>query len=228
MARKSPVLPYDPVFRASIVDTVYEKMRDLILDGGLEPGRTITVQSLSAVFDVSAMPIRETLRRLVAERALTVVAGRSVGIPRLTIDKLDDLRRVRIQLESIAMAWAIRALTPKDFDDLAGHIDSMEFAITKGDRAGYVSANRRFHFVIYRASESPALLSAIESLWLQIGPFFSLLNESGNWQLANVQHRELREALIRKDLKNARAALRSDINGGLDVLKTMLAKSRSS
>lgn len=45
------------------------------------------------------MPVREALHRLVAEKALTVVAGRSVGIPPLSIERLKDLKRVRVEIE---------------------------------------------------------------------------------------------------------------------------------
>ena len=218
---KATVAP-DPVSRLTLKETVYEKLRDLILNGGIEPGRTVTVQSLADAFGVSPMPIREILHRLVAEKALTIVEGRSVGIPRLTIDRLVDLRRIRVELESIATTWAIRHLNAADFQTLADAIERMDEAIEKGDRAGYVSANRTFHFTIYDCAGSPSLLSIIETLWLQVGPYFSLLDQSGNWSLANGHHRDLRDALLRKDVRAARRALQHDIEGGLGVLNNML------
>jgi DNA-binding GntR family transcriptional regulator len=39
----------------------------------------VTIQSLSDAFGVSTMPVREVLNRLVAEKALTVICGRSVS-----------------------------------------------------------------------------------------------------------------------------------------------------
>jgi DNA-binding GntR family transcriptional regulator len=58
----------------------------------------VTIQSLSDAFGVSTMPVREVLNRLVAEKALTVISGRSVGIPPLTIERLEDLRRVPVEI----------------------------------------------------------------------------------------------------------------------------------
>jgi DNA-binding GntR family transcriptional regulator len=58
----------------------------------------VTIQSLSDAFGVSTMPVREVLNRLVAEKALTVISGRSVGIPPLTIERLEDLQRVRVEI----------------------------------------------------------------------------------------------------------------------------------
>ena len=72
----------------------------------------MTVQSLAEAFGVSAMPVREALHRLSAAQALTVVAGRSVGIPALTVERLEDLRRVRGEIEGLAAAWAAAAPHP--------------------------------------------------------------------------------------------------------------------
>lgn len=96
-------LAFSPVPRATIQDLVYEKLRELIQNGGIEPGRTVTVQSLAEAFGVSAMPVREAMHRLVAEKALKVVAGRSVGIPMLAVQRLEVLRRVRVEIEGAAI-----------------------------------------------------------------------------------------------------------------------------
>ena len=87
MALTNRSLPLRPVPRETVQDHVYRQLKELILNGGIEPGRTVTIQSLADAFGVSAMPVREALHRLVAEKALTVVAGRSVGIPPLNIDR---------------------------------------------------------------------------------------------------------------------------------------------
>ncbi len=78
VARK---LPHRPVGRETVQDRVYREIRQMILNGEIEPGQTLTIQGLSEAFRVSAMPVREALRRLMAEQALMVVSGRSVGIP---------------------------------------------------------------------------------------------------------------------------------------------------
>ena len=40
-----------------------------------------------------------------AEKALTLVSGRSVGIPHLTTERLEDLRQVRVEIEGTAIKW---------------------------------------------------------------------------------------------------------------------------
>ncbi len=222
LERSQQDVAYSPISRVTVQDHVYGKLRDLILNGGIEPGRTVTVVSLSEAFGVSAMPVREAIQRLVAEKALTVVAGRSVGIPHLTLERLDDLRRVRVEIEGSAVEWAAGRLSAQELRHLDTLIATMDRAKAERDRAGYVPANRDFHFTIYRAAGSDALLSIIESLWLQIGPFFNVLNETDNWLSANEEHRALRRALVTVDKIAARQALQADIDGAAQTLRDVL------
>jgi DNA-binding GntR family transcriptional regulator len=222
MALINRSLPLRPVPRETVQDHVYRQLKELILNGGIEPGRTVTIQSLSDAFGVSAMPVREALHRLVAEKALTVVAGRSVGIPPLSIDRLEDLTRARIEIEGVATEWAARVISASDLAKLDALIATMEAAQAAGDGKRYVPANRDFHFTVYRAAESETLLSIIESLWLRIGPYFDLLNAAGGLRASNAEHRRIRDALGRGDGLEARAALKSDIEGAAKTLRALL------
>ena len=225
LVRTHQELAYSPVSRATIQDHVLSKLRELIQNGGIEPGRTVTVQSLAEAFGVSTMPVREAIHRLVAEKALTVVAGRSVGIPPLTLERLEDLRRVRVEVEGMAARWAAQSISSEDMDHLGRLIEEMHLAGPENDRARYVPANRDFHFTIYRAAGSETLLSIIESLWLQIGPYINLLTQSNNWGPSGVQHEAILTALQRRDQAAACRALQSDIDGAATALGRVLAAS---
>ncbi|WP_035485756.1 GntR family transcriptional regulator [Geminicoccus roseus] len=215
-------LPLRPVGRESMQDRVYRQLVAMILDGELEPGRTVTIASIAQAFQVSAMPVREALHRLTAAKALTVVAGRSVGIPPLSVERLSDLRRVRVEVEGLAAEWAAAHVTPAMLARLDSRIQAMSACVATGDQGGFVPANREFHFTIYEAAGSASLLALIESLWLQIGPYLSLLRGSGNWRNANIQHQVLRDALARHDGKAARAALEADITDAAVILEGLL------
>jgi DNA-binding GntR family transcriptional regulator len=220
-AEKRPL--YRPVARDTVQEQVYRQLKELILDGEVEPGSTVTIQGLADAFGVSAMPVREALHRLTAAQALTVVAGRSVGIPPLSVARLEDLRRVRGEVEGLAAEWAAANATPDTLARLDGLIARMENFTAGADRKPFVPANREFHFTVYRAAGSESLLAVIEPLWLQIGPYLSLLRGSGNWRTANGQHRAVRDALGRSDGAAARRALRADIDEAAAILARLLA-----
>lgn len=215
-------LPFKPVPRDTVQDRVHRQIRDLILDGEIEPGQTVTLQSLADAFGVSIMPVREALHRLTAEKALTVIAGRSVGIPPLSVERFRDLRRVRIEIEGVAARWAAESITAEELARLDELIATMEACSANGEQRAFVPANREFHFAIYRAARSDCLMTMIEPLWLQIGPYLALLRGSGSWRIANNQHRSLAAALARRDGEAARRALVADIDEAAALLERIL------
>ena len=212
----------EPLERDTLQDRVYSQMAALILDGGIAPGQLVTIQRLAEAFGVSTMPVREALKRLSAAHALTVVSGRSIGIPALTLERLTDLRNVRIEVEGTAAAWAAMSIDAAGLAHLEEQLRLMERSISGADTLDYLRANRAFHFTVYRAAGSPTIVSLIEILWLQISPYFNLLRESGNYVSANLHHRAMANALARRESEAARAAIISDITGSYEVLAKIL------
>lgn len=213
-----PGLKVIPLNRETLQDRVHRRICDMILDGEIEPGQLVTIQSIADACGVSHMPVREALKRLQAANALTVVTGRSIGIPRLSRAKLDDLRDVRLETESLAAKWAVRHVSESEVSSLVSECVKLEKANAAEDVRSYLRANHAFHFSIYRAARSETLLAIIENLWLQISPYFSLLHGSGNYGAANTQHRVMVEALKLRDETMIEMAIRADIDAAYRVL----------
>ncbi len=88
--------------------------------------------------------------------ALAVVAGRSVGIPPLTLERLEDLPSVRVEIEGTATKWAAHLILPANMDHLESLMEEMYLAgadndhFAKINRQGGVAAQRRFGRVPFR------------------------------------------------------------------------------
>ena len=221
-AVSKPVLSVVRAPRDTLQDFVYHQLCELILTGEIAPGQLITIQSLADAFGVSAMPVREALQRLTAARVLTVISGRSIGIPLLTRERLFDLRRVRLEVESLAAMWATANVSEAETSDLETIIQAMETAARAGDNKQYLRGNRAFHFKIYEAARSDALLAIIKTLWLQISPYFHLLHASGNYFKANEQHELMLSALRARDEAAVSLGVRNDIEAAYRVLVPLL------
>jgi DNA-binding GntR family transcriptional regulator len=216
-------LHFVPINRDTIQERIYRQVADLILDGEVAPGQQVTIQRLTESFQVSATPVREALKRLAANGALTFVNGRAMGIPRIDQDRLDDLRAVRLEVESLAVTWAAERRTDAHLAAIRQEKHHLERAVADNDVSAYLRSNRAFHFAIYRASGSPTLVNIIENLWLQIGPYFNLLRESDNYASSNERHRAMWESIRARDAVAAREALAGDINGAYEIISRMLA-----
>lgn len=212
-----------PLNRETLQDRVYRRVCDLILDGEIAPGQLVTIQSLADACEVSHMPVREALKRLTAANALTVVSGRSIGIPPLNRASLMDLRNVRVEVEAIAAVWACRNITDAELKDLGAVYDRLTAANATGDARAFLRANHNFHFTLYRAARSETLLTIIEKLWLQISPYFNLLRGSGNYIVSNTHHQAIVDALNARDEKRVADAVRADIDDAYLVLLDLVA-----
>jgi DNA-binding GntR family transcriptional regulator len=163
-----------PLIRDPLHQRVYDELRRIIMAGGFAPGTEVTLKSVSQLMGTSEMPVRDAVRRLIAERALETLPGRRIGVPNLSSVQYREILRLRTLLEGEATREACRHLTKPELAAIRGHADEL----ARG-RAGGLSAaesllvNQRFHFRIYAASHMPVLLAFIESLWLQIGPLFN-------------------------------------------------------
>jgi DNA-binding GntR family transcriptional regulator len=219
---KKPELRVTPLARDTLQERAYRRICDLILDGGIAPGQVVTIQDLAEAFGVSTMPVREALKRLTAAGALSLVTGRSMGIPRLSLDRLADLRRVRLSVEGIATEWAADLIESGELARLRRQCNLLNRAAKDENVKDYLRANRAFHFIIYNAARSPTLVAMIETLWLQIGPYLNLLRGSGNYVASNTTHRAIVDALAAHDGKAAQKALRADINDAYAILAKML------
>lgn len=217
-----PTLAVARAPRDTLQDFVYRQLCELILTGEMAPGQLITIQSLADAFGVSAMPVREALQRLTAARVLTVISSRSIGIPRLTQERLADLRRVRLEVESLAAMWATPNIGGSEMIELEGIVGGMEEAARVGDNKQYLRGNRAFHFKVYQAAHSDSLIAIIETLWLQISPYFHLLRASGNYFKANQQHEIMLSALRARDEAAVSLAVRNDIEAAYRVLIPLL------
>lgn len=203
---------------------VQQQLCDLILQGAFVPGESVTVASIAKALGVSPMPVREAISRLMALGALTVVSGRSIGVPRLGAAEFSDLRRVRLEVETTAVRWAVAAVDEAFIAQLADLLVRMEEAEEAGRVKDFIHVNYKFHFAIYRQAGSPLLLEIISRLWLRMTPQFHLLQSAGHYRVSNHQHRDLLRAISSYDTEAAVEALREDIDSAYEVISEAVSE----
>jgi DNA-binding GntR family transcriptional regulator len=208
------------VERETVQERLYATLRDKLMRGGFEPGQKLKIAELANAFGTSAMPVREALNRLTAERALETMANRTVRVPALSKDSLQELREARFAIEGLAVARAAANMTEATLATLRRLIDAQ--CETDAVHVSEASAeqNRAFHFTIYRQAGSAVLLPIIESLWLQFGPYLREASErfDGREGRGTNFHVEVVDALARGDAPAARAALEADIGRAFDLV----------
>lgn len=151
-------------------EITYARLRDMILFGHLAPGQPVTIQGLITELGAGMTPVREAIRRLTAEGALSPQGNRRVAVPPMTAALLDQVAFARLAIEPHLAGLATARLTPALIARLAAIDAEVTAAIGRGDIPAYLRANHAFHFTLYEAAGAPVLLDLARSLWLRAGP----------------------------------------------------------
>lgn len=208
------------IARETVQERVYGALRDQLMRGGFEPGQKLKIAELAEAFGTSAMPVREALNRLAVERALETLPSRTVRVPALSKDALQDLREMRFAIEGLAISRAASNMTAESLATLKRLIVAQSETDEEHFSEESAEQNREFHFAIYRQSGSTVLLPIIESLWLQFGPYLREASErfDGGAGRGTNFHLDILNALARGDGIAARAALEADIGRSFDLV----------
>lgn len=222
--------PLNPVGRRTVQDSVYDELRRSLIQGLFDPGEVLRIVDVSNRLGTSTMPVREALARLISEQALEAMPNRSVRVPLISRDRLEDLARARALIESEVIALAMPNVTDALVEDLVRLTDACDAVLaTRGREISGEAAdlNHAFHFTLYRAAGSQVMIPIIESLWLQSGPYLrasARLFDAAVDRSATHFHREIIEAVTRRDTPAAQAALRADIGRAFDILRKHLTE----
>ena len=99
--------------KETLYQQAYEALKRAIMEGRLQPGHAVSLRSLASELNVSQMPVRDALNRLVTQRALELLPNRTVRVPFMTRDKFGELAQVRCYLEGQIARLAVSAM-PKN------------------------------------------------------------------------------------------------------------------
>ena len=199
-------------------DRVYRSLRSRIMYGDIMPGVSLTLRGIGKEFGVSMTPARESVRRLVAEGALTMSSSGRISTPELSNERIEELAALRALIE---VELASRAL-PRAHMALIERLQTINGAVAEAvahrDAVSYIRTNLEFHRTLYLRAQAPAMLAMTETVWLQIGPTMRALYGRLRRTEPPQYHRLIIAALRAGDEPGLRLAVRSDVTMGLRML----------
>ena len=205
-------------------EMVYRKLRDLVLFGEIAPGQAVTIQGLTDQLDAGMTPVREAIRRLIAEGALDFMGNRRVCVPNLSVQNVNELIFARQAIEPQLILLATQHTTPEDIDHLCQIDTELDQAIKIGDVTAYLRGNYRFHKALYALSKAPILVSIADGLWLRFGPSLRVVcGRIGTLNLTD-QHKETLSAMRAGDAEKAARAIREDVIQGMEQVRHVMTQ----
>lgn len=201
---------------------VYDQLKGKIISAEMPPGEQIRLRSLAEELGVSLMPVREALWQLESENVIVIESNKSMHVNNLTPKQMEEVLRIRLNLESMAAEEACKLRPGSALAPLEHLVTEMYSSLE--DPARYLEGNRSFHFALYKLAESPMLMRMIGLLWARVGPYSYLYTPLKHLSVAMKYHEAILGALMKRDKKAIAGALRADLQAAADLIKPFLVE----
>lgn len=204
---------------------IAELLRGEILSLQLKPGERLRSAPLRERYGVSLSVVREALTRL-AESGL-VIATPQTGFAVMQLDEhhLEDLTRVRREVETLALRWSME----RDDIEWKKRLIGAAYALAHTPRASQTDprsaatwslAHEEFHAALAGGCGSPLLLSVRQNLFSasELYRMWSRANEAGEARDIAHEHQAIADAALAGAVDLAAALLDRHINMTTDLL----------
>ncbi len=208
-------------------DAVYHSISQALRAGRFDANSRLVESELAEALGVSRTPIRDALRRLESDGLVRSEPNRGYVVA----DLMEDVAHVfliRERLEGLAAAMAAETITRPELEELDRLQAEMEqlLAAVPTDIDRLVELNGQLHQRITDASRSPRLIRLIERLHPQYMSYQVLRIYTDDERLRSIrEHREILDALWRRDSATAEQAIHRHLEHGKGVvLRDMTTK----
>ncbi|WP_454854279.1 GntR family transcriptional regulator [Rhizobium binxianense] len=181
-------------------EVVVDALRELILEGELEPMSRINEVELCERFGISRTPLREAIKLLAAEGLLVLLPNRGARVVALSETEIGEILQVVGALEGAAGELACERITDEELTAIEAATAEMVAAWKAGDYPGYFALNREIHDAIMAAARNSALQSTYRSLSGRVQRArFSAHKTDAQWARAIDDHNLMVMLLRRRD-----------------------------
>jgi DNA-binding GntR family transcriptional regulator len=213
--------------RRGLRDRVYDLILELLLEGDVEPGSRLSIDTLAKQLDVSPTPVREAMVQLERTGLVTREALKGYRVaPPLGPEQLAELFDARLMLEVEATRLAapkaaqllerLRLAHERHQECAERIVEAMDAGADVPVRttAEYFDADSAFHRAIFEAAGNRYLISMHDDLGAMTHRLRqAVLRGTSDVREAHAEHARVLEALERGDADAATAAMRAHIQG---------------
>jgi DNA-binding GntR family transcriptional regulator len=220
MSLPEPVAAPDRLNIASVVDQVYEAIRERITSGSLPRGARVHQEDLAEELGVSRTPVREALRRLAAEGLVEMRTNRGARVADIDQGGMRGAYDARLVVEPGAARLAAARRLAEPLARMRAAVAAQRRSLRSVERS--FEANREFHLALVAASGNDYLLQLVERLWVaRIGAtIYERQVETQERMVLDVrEHEQILEAIEAGDGRRAESLTRRHL---ADAMKRSL------
>lgn len=213
----------------SISDQIYERLKQKILLGEIEPGERLMQNQVAENLRASRTPVREAFRRLEQDGLVERVPQGGVRVTRIDLDTIQDVFGIRRVLEAYAVELACDRITGEEISALKRLMSQARETLKSPDLGletklkKLFELNSQFHDTIYRAAGNYFLLGIINNLRNIVRRMRYLgLRADSTWDQVWDEHSRLIECLELKNRESAVGLIREHLANAASYVEAEL------
>ncbi|WP_243292039.1 GntR family transcriptional regulator [Bacillus sp. FJAT-47783] len=202
-------------------ERVYFYLQNKIITNQLKPGSRINYQELIDELGVSKTPLRDAINRLQQDGFIEIKPRSGTFVKSPNVKDIIEIFDVRKALEREAIALAIDRIPQATISQLLNRIDQVDLDIKSGEIESFLQLDRDIHHSIIHYTNNARLIQIMDSLQAHIYWIATMLTEKllERSLLANAHHRQILNAMMKRDVKLAQEIMEEHI----EVIKEVAA-----
>lgn len=151
-------------------EAVYQELRRRIIEGRYVSGYRIVLDQIAREMGVSAVPVREAIRRLEAEKLVTFTRNVGAEVASIDVGDYHDAMQTLAYLEGAATSLAGPRLEAKDLDEAEKINDQMRQLLSpeRFNAGEFTRLNMEFHRILCRACPNKHLRDLLDREWERV------------------------------------------------------------
>jgi len=199
--------------QASLAETAYRRIEEMIVTRELKPGVMISEKRLADDINCGRTPVREALQRLRLEGYIEVHPSRGVQVSTIDIFRQFELLEVRRPLEDLMVRLAAERATAAERAAMTQLAEALALAAIARDRPAYLIANRSIHETLAKAAHNSILANSIGGLHgLSRRFWFAYIEDEDFFEEAARLHARTLNAVAARDVESASASAKEFLN----------------
>lgn len=192
---------------------IQQVLESEILAGTLAPGARLDEVELADRFEVSRTPVREALRHLASAGLIQIRTRQPALVVALSAARLIEMFQVMAELEGLCARLAARRINAAQLAQLSRYQEELVALAGTDEVEAFYEINRRFHELIYEASQNAFLAEQTRALRNRIGLYRKMVTQKPSRRADTLtEHAAVLRALATGDEEGAGAAMRGHVN----------------
>jgi len=213
--------------RKPLREEVYDSLKKSILHGKVKAGQRLIEEQLANQIGISRTPVREAFHKLERDDLVTRLPKGGFAVRQFTKEDVEEIFGIRSALESYAAYLATLHITPDKVSALERKVEESENALKKNDDEKIIQLHTEFHDLLYKSCKSKKLIEMINNYRDYFYRYRSaLLHAPNGFKTSIADHRQMLEAMKRKNPRVVERLVRSHLDRGMEIVLKEISEGR--